>query len=530
MRALSVLALFAGLLVVAQSASPQTLAKHPSSLTLIRKGLAKAVARGELTARAATDYRGIALRAQAELSGLPAGRAENLAGVLADVASQSWGYTPPRALALFSTLELNTQRLASGSLPPSGTTVSGDDGVQYRFFPGHGFAFHPLANFSQLNVLAALGNVDATEQLAAALEARGIPARGGLVWEYGFPFGGGRPPWTSGMAQAVAAQAFAHAGDLLSNPALLDVADAAYHTIPGLVLQLPEGPWIRLYSFSRVAVLNAQLQTMISLGDYAEISGSDEASALAQRLQAAAKTLLPRFDTGYWSLYSLGGSESPRNYHDYVVSLLRLLEARDGDPLWKSTADRFAAYETQPPIIKPGASVPTLYPVPADGYRDVARFRFWLSKLSYVTLAVGGKHETLKLGHGPHALLWAPGYAPPRAYHPLLRAEDQNGHRVSVALAPVVVRHDRSVPQLDVRVTGPSTVRWSSTDEGTPWLAIAVHLDAGSVHRVMELGRRGTKGRVALRLPPGRWHARLVAENSAGRARSVSLGFLPRSG
>src|SRR5262249_7337563 len=269
MRSFSILAVLAGLLVVAQSASPQTLMKHPSSLALIREGLAKSVAHGELTAAAASQYRGIAQPAQAEASRLPTTRAANLAGVLADVASQSWGYTPPRALALFSTVELNTQRLASGSIPLSGTTVSGQGGVQYRFFPGHGYAFHPLANFARLNTLAGLGDVDATEQLAAALEERAVPARGGLAWEDGFPVGGGGPPWTSGMAQAVAAQAFAHAGDLLSDPGLLDVADAAYRATPGLVRQLPAGPWIRLYSFSGVAVLNAQLQTVISLGDYA---------------------------------------------------------------------------------------------------------------------------------------------------------------------------------------------------------------------------------------------------------------------
>ena len=61
---------------------------------------------------------------------------------------------------------------------------------------------------------------------------------------------------------------------------------------------------------------------MISIGDYAQISGNTGAAGLAAQLQSTAEALLPKFDTGYWSLYSLGGDESPLSYHDYVVTLL----------------------------------------------------------------------------------------------------------------------------------------------------------------------------------------------------------------
>jgi hypothetical protein len=239
--------------------------------------------------------------------------------------------------------------------------------------------------------------------------------------------------------------------------------------------------------------------------------------------------MLPRFDTGYWSLYSLAGEEASRSYHHYVVTLLRSLATRTGDLFWSEAATRFGAYETQPPILKPGPPVATLYPKPADGYRDVARFRIWLSKLSYVTLIVAGGGRTIQLGHGPHTLLWAPGSdRAPGFYYPRVRAEDENGHRVVVSLSPVDVRYDVAPPQLDVEITGTRTLSWSSTDEGTPWLALAVHLDSGPTHRVLKLGRRGRAGTVALRLPAGRWRAHLVAVNSAGRLRRVSLGVLPR--
>src|SRR5437764_1444656 len=64
--------------------------------------------------------------------------------------------------------------------------------------------------------------------LAAALVARGEPAPlGTLRFEYWFPFEGGKPPWVSGMAQAVAAQSLARASTIV-DPTLLDPARAAY--------------------------------------------------------------------------------------------------------------------------------------------------------------------------------------------------------------------------------------------------------------------------------------------------------------
>src|SRR5438309_2120239 len=186
-----------------------------------------------------------------------------------------------------------------------------------------------------------------------AILARDVPVGRSCRWEYEFPFGSGKAPWISGMAQAVAAQALARASSKLADPTLLDAANAAYRLVPRLVRGLPQGLWIRLYGFSDDVVLNAQLQTVLSLQDYAQISGVQDAANLASALQTAAAKLLPAFDTGFWSLYSLSGDESPLGYHDYVISLLKKLGARTGDPLWSDTAARFAQYETEPPQIHP---------------------------------------------------------------------------------------------------------------------------------------------------------------------------------
>ena len=123
-------------------APPPTPAKRHAALA--QRGLARAVADGALTRDDAARYRGDLRAALALLGRVPPLRARNLAGVLGDVAARWRSYSSPRALAAFSMLEENTRYLAAHRLPEPGTDVTGEDGVLYRFFPGHGFVFHPL--------------------------------------------------------------------------------------------------------------------------------------------------------------------------------------------------------------------------------------------------------------------------------------------------------------------------------------------------------------------------------------------------
>src|SRR5207253_4242952 len=166
--------------------------------------------------------------------------------------------------------------------------------------------------------------------------------------EYYFRFGG-PTPWTSGMAETVAAQALARASELTGNPFLAQAAARAARLAGRLVLHVSTGPWIRLYSFDSEIVLNAQLQAVLSLQDYAQLANDASAQATADALNASAKALFPRFDTGAWSLYSLGGPEAPLDYQRYVTTELRKLAARD--PAWSDAAARFLAYLKQPPAL-----------------------------------------------------------------------------------------------------------------------------------------------------------------------------------
>ena len=309
------------------------------------EGLAAAVEAGRLDAEAADRHRKTLAAELAAVDALGPGRASLVAAVLRDVAAHADVYDRPRALALFGMLAANVRHLQRKPAPAEPADIEDGDEVVYRFFRGPGFQFHPLANFVRLNAWARDGEREKAAKLAAAMVARGIPSGDALTWEYFFPFGG-PSRWTSGLAQAAGAQALARASVLLEDASFRRSARAAYRMLPReLSRPLASGIWVREYGFSDNAILNAQLQSIVSLLEYVELTDDAGARAFVQRMLAAARELLPQFDTGCWSLYSLDGSNASATYHAYHVRLLRRLAALDGDPLWRQTADRWADYQ-----------------------------------------------------------------------------------------------------------------------------------------------------------------------------------------
>ncbi|MGH3050068.1 MAG: hypothetical protein ACRDLK_07910, partial [Gaiellaceae bacterium] len=175
-------------------------ARSTHTAALARRGITHAHAQGWIKASQGRRYRAdvyLALRGQRVLPKL---RGYVLEAQLGQVATLWDSYISPRALALFSQLRENVDYLRTHRVPGSTVDVTGPDGVVYRWFSGKGLEFHPLANFGQLNDLLSRKKLDAARQLADALVARAVPRHGTLVWEYAFPFGSGRAPWTSGFA------------------------------------------------------------------------------------------------------------------------------------------------------------------------------------------------------------------------------------------------------------------------------------------------------------------------------------------
>jgi hypothetical protein len=109
-------------------------------------------------------------------------------------------------------------------------------------------------------------------------------------------------------------------------------------------MRLGGGAWIREYGYTDMAVLNVQLQSLVSLGAFATLSRAPDVRRTVLRLDRASRTLLSQFDTGCWSRYSLGGPEASIGYHRYHVQLLIRLAATRGARIWKDTAVRWSRF------------------------------------------------------------------------------------------------------------------------------------------------------------------------------------------
>jgi D-glucuronyl C5-epimerase C-terminus len=149
-------------------------------------------------------------------------------------------------------------------------------------------------------------------------------------------------PALSGFAQAVASQALARTGVMLREPLLGAAAAASFRGLRRtLLIQLAGGSWIREYSFTQQVILNAQLQSIISLESYATIARSDAARRVASDLIIATRRLLLRFEMGCWARYQLGAPAASLRYQTYHVELLRQLAATHAEPIWRTTYERW---------------------------------------------------------------------------------------------------------------------------------------------------------------------------------------------
>jgi hypothetical protein len=503
-------------------------ARPASDAAAIARGLRRAVAAGTLSRAEAHRYRAVVARTRGVMSAARGTRGAVLARVLGLVRARAGGYNRARALALFSMLDENARFLARRGLPPNETDVVGRGGIVYRVGWGYGLQFHPLANVAALNQHLYAGRLRKAADLASALAARGVRTRnGGIVWEYYFPYGGGSAPWSSGMAQAIGAQALARTGRRLTAPDFLAVARRAYRAIPGrLVRNVSTGPWVQLYSFSAMVVLNAQLQAYLSIADYARIVGDAGAAGLATRLEASARGLLPRFDTGAWSNYA-PGQEAVLKYHLYHVDLAGWMARRTGHETWAEARARFARYTREAPVFKGGDPHATLYPWPRDGFRDRARISFWLSKISTVSVAVGGRLHPLGVERrGWHSIVWDPGRTQVRIYRPVVRAVDLAGNRGQGQLGPLRVAVDREPPAVQASVAR-RRLTWRAVDPTSPWLRMWAVVRRADVTKRLLLGRRPHRGSLVLPIPRGTWEAVLWVSDTTGNRTRVRLGPVP---
>ena len=266
---------------------------------------------------------------------------------------------PSRLPALFLTLDRNRQWWASGPLLNPGQLVSfSGSQLDWEYYQGQGIELQMLASFGKAAWYFNHGRsyYPNGQQLLSELIPLASERGDGIAWEYYFQFDGGTPPWTSAMSQGTALQALAAGYKATGNQLYLTIGSRVLHifTVPpplGVGVRTNLGARYVQYTFDparRDEVINAFLQSLIGLDDYAHTSRSALAARLFAAGNAEAQAEVPQFDTGAWSLYQ-PGIEDNLSYHDLVTGFLQRLCAMTTASVYCSTGAHFEHYLKAPP-------------------------------------------------------------------------------------------------------------------------------------------------------------------------------------
>jgi hypothetical protein len=387
--------------------------------------LRKELRHKRITRSAYRRWRTTYVRSVRTLRRLGGARAAQLRYVLTSVESlalrRRLGAT--RMPVAFVQLERNRQYWRRLPYPAPGDQVSfRGSQILFQYFAGEGLQLHPLSTFKKANHLhgfcerkeptcdeAALRRI--LDEMTALAVKRG---RRFIAWEYLFHFGGGTPPWISGMAQATGIQALGRAAKLLGEPKYAETARralGAFETGPpgGVRTRGPRGGVHYLhYSFAPgLYVFNAFLQSLIGLHDFGKLADDERARRLFREAEPEGRAEVPFSDVGDWSLYNYAGHESSRDYHELLREFLQSMCTRRLGPLYCDYARRYRSYQVDPP------DVTWKGPQVAAEDEPVA-IRFNVSKLSAVEVKVTNPHgkvtfsrlATFRRGDG--SFTWTP--------------------------------------------------------------------------------------------------------------------------
>ena len=177
--------------------------------------------------------------ARAATGRLSGARRAELASVLGtvDALAAQGRLGPSRLRPVLLVLRRNTETWTRAPFPAARERRTfGRDPAIFQYYPGHGMQLQQLASWGRANGLAHAclsarrggrhGRCDERRLRQVLDRLAGLGARRGgfLAFEYYFQYGGGAPPWISGMAQATAVQALARAARALHSPRYTRIA------------------------------------------------------------------------------------------------------------------------------------------------------------------------------------------------------------------------------------------------------------------------------------------------------------------
>ena len=227
-------------------------------------------------------------------------------------------------------------------------------------------AYHPvmIAQYALAQYNLALdGNSEAEENFmrcAQWLEENAVeePKARFLIWRYSFPMrrdsvGAG---WISGMAQgeglSVLARSFCKTGSGRTAEVAERVAQCFLYPVDdgGVIFRFAnESCFVEELAYPPfIHILNGCQSALVGLLEHLSLFDDPKLKSVTDACVHGIEDLLPQFDTGYWSLYSLGyrWNLASRHYHRVHVRLFRELGAMLHNATFLACAERWARYET----------------------------------------------------------------------------------------------------------------------------------------------------------------------------------------
>ena len=216
------------------------------------------------------------------------------------------------------------------------------DGVVFQWYSGQGLQIQQLGTAGRANGIVK-ACIEANPRLACdhakvrrvmdALLGLAVERGGFRAWEYYFAFGGGRPPWISGLAQGTMMQALEPRDDRARRPEVpRDGAGGARRLPAPLAGRRPRPDERRRRPLPHLLVqpgaAGAQRVPAVARRPVRLRGGGGRrhrAAAVPPGRPPGARARSRGADTGAWSRYSAGGAESDLGYHRLVRDFLRSL-------------------------------------------------------------------------------------------------------------------------------------------------------------------------------------------------------------
>ena len=291
-------------------------------------------------------------------------------------------FNASRLPVLFLTLDRNRQWWNTGPLLSSGQRVefTGSQ-LEWEYYPGQGIELQVLGTFGKADGLYTAGRsqYSAMRSLLAEMIPLAVRRSGNLVWEYYFHFDGGTPPWVSAMSQGtgdskrspgrtgVRAPAKPTGGGSPATPSATRYLRIAHQALSIFTVPPPVG--VRTgtsigarylqYSFAPgVDIINAFLQSLIGLYDYAHVSGDRKAASAVCRREPPGPGRAPAVRHRPWSLYQPGVTRHDRLSR--AVTGIPGGAVREDEGVACTAARRSASRLPEPPAARrPAASAGT---------------------------------------------------------------------------------------------------------------------------------------------------------------------------